>query len=427
MPGAPRASRIAVLFPNRWDRRFLTPARFGGRYEFHFHGQDLWHFPGGLVRILAFDPETFLERTERELRRARVDAVVSTDEYLGTVLAAILARRLGLPGADPAAILRAQHKYYARAAQKKVAPAHVPDFQLVGLPPAADEIALPFPLFVKPVKGSFSMFAARVDSFAALRRHLDFNPLWRFAMRRVLAPFNQLFRSITHLPLDASRFLAETPLRGRQVALEGYVAKGSAHVLGIIDAHMYPGTNAFERFVYPSALPDAVQQRMKRLVGQIVAGAGIDHGPFNAELFYDDANDAISVIELHPRLSYQFADLYEDVDGTSTYELLLRLGLGETPLPNGRTGRYRQAASIALRTFRGDRVRRLPPRESIDAFRRRHPGARIEIFGREGSMQPEMRALGSYRYAVINLGVQCSEELTRARDDAAALLRCEIS
>ena len=40
--------------------------------------------------------------------------------------------------------------------------------------PDGDALPLPFPLFVKPVKATFSVLARRVDSFAELRRHLRF-------------------------------------------------------------------------------------------------------------------------------------------------------------------------------------------------------------------------------------------------------------
>jgi hypothetical protein len=424
---ASRPKRVAVLFPSCWDRRFLVAERFGDIAEFVFHGDPLWSFPGGFFKILALDPLAFVDRLVRDLRRAHIDAVLSTDEYLGVGIAAVVADRLGLPGPEPETALRLQHKYYARKAQQQIAPEAVPDFQLIRWRPTRDEIRLSFPLFVKPVRGSFSILAARVDSWPDLRRHLGLNPILRFAMRRLVAPFDALLREHVGGGVDATSFLGEAVLRGRQVTVEGYAFDGRVTVRGIVDAHMYPGTNAFERFEYPSSLPPPVRARMTDLAERLVCGLGIRHGTFNVELIWDPERDELGVIEVHPRLSYQFADLYEDVDGTSPYDTLVRLALGEEPRRARGDGRYPRAASLVLREFSGRRVRRLPRREAVEEFHRRHPGARVEIFAREGTMFPEMRALGSYRCAIVNLGAHCPRDVAAARTDVDRLLRCEVS
>ena len=57
--------------------------------------------------------------------------MLSTNEQYGALIAATLARELGLPGSDPAAIIRAQHKYYARRAWRAHCPTPIPLFALL--------------------------------------------------------------------------------------------------------------------------------------------------------------------------------------------------------------------------------------------------------------------------------------------------------
>src|SRR5207253_2240919 len=58
------------------------------------------------------------------------------------------------------------------------------------------------------------------------------------------------------LPVESVHgFLVEQFLTGAEVTLEGYVFDGRVTTIGVTDSPKYPGTNSFERFEYPSALP----------------------------------------------------------------------------------------------------------------------------------------------------------------------------
>src|SRR4030095_12168530 len=110
---------------------------------------DLWRFVDGLV----------------ERYRGRIDAVFSSNEQFGALAAALVAERLGLPGADPASLLTAQHKYEARLRLREGAPELCPGLQLLPYAITLDEARrLAYPLFVKPVKATFSVLARRCDT-----------------------------------------------------------------------------------------------------------------------------------------------------------------------------------------------------------------------------------------------------------------------
>ena len=72
--------------------------------------------------MAGFDLERFAARQAARGRRRGWQAVLSHHEQFGTLAAALVAERLGLPGATPESILAAQHKLHARRVLAKVAP-----------------------------------------------------------------------------------------------------------------------------------------------------------------------------------------------------------------------------------------------------------------------------------------------------------------
>ncbi len=418
--------KILVLFPNAWDRVQFGLPKYEGTFEFIYRGDDLFHFPGTL-KLLTFDALRFIDKIVDEFRDQGLAGVLSSDEYIGAIVAAVVADRLGLPAADPAKIIIAQHKYYSRVAQAAVAPEATPGATLIPIHGVkADELSIEFPFFVKPCKGTFSVFADKVDDFAGLLAHLDFNILERLAINRVAKPFNDLLRAFTDLEHDASFFCGEELMVGDQVTVEGFAFDGDVQIMGIVDSVMFEGTHTFERFEYPSRLAPAVQDRMSRLTADVVRGLGITHGQFNVELFYDRANDKLGIIEINPRLSYQFADLYEFVDGSNTYDVLLDLTLGRAPRYESRSGEFNYCASFVMRTFEGKKLRAVPDAAHVDAFNRQYSESTVKIYGKAGeSMKSEMKALGSYRYAIVNVAAHSLLDLFAIQQDAIEKLPFE--
>jgi hypothetical protein len=105
---------------------------------------------------------------------------------------------------------------------------------------------------------------------------------------------------------------------------------------------------------------------------------------------------------------------------------MLDLAVGREPAVQRAAGRFAHSGSLVIRKFAGRSVRTVPCAATIDAFRTRHPGARVEITARPGRMDLEMRAMGSYRCALINAGAHSREALSTIRADADAMLRFDI-
>ena len=192
---------------------------------------------------------------------------------------------------------------------------------------------------------------------------------------------------------------------GEQVTVEGYAYGGKVSILGVVDSVMFPGTIAFSRFDYPSRLAETVQARMASVATVLMEGLGFDNGLFNIEMMYDADADRIAIIEINPRMASQFADLYEKVDGTSSYRVLLDIAEGRAPSFARRQGRYRFAASCVLRAFADHRVAGLPDAEELERLASLYPDSRIEIHAKMGGkLSDELNDGQSYRYGIVNLG-----------------------
>jgi hypothetical protein len=404
--------RILVLFPKEWDRLEFERPEYRDRYEFVYAGFDLFRFPDN-AQLATFDVFRFVNRLLERFRHERLDGVFSNNEYFGALIASVVAEKLGLPGNDPRVVITAQHKFYARQAFARIAPEAGARF--AAFPYTLRERRdLPFelPSFVKPVRATFSVLARRVDTFEELRRHLTFWPFEKWVIQRIVKPFNDLMRWYTDFELDAHHMIAEELLEGVQVNMDGFVHGGRAHVLGVIDENMYPGTCAFRSFEYPSRVPPEVRARMIALAEKLLAGLGYRYGFFNLEFCWNPDSGRIAVIELNPRMASQLSYLYESVDGVRPYQMLLALAAGEMPRTDAGRAPYGHAASFALRKFDGKPLSAHPTASQIARVRNEYPEAHLMLYLKRGSsLAREMKWMGSYRYAVVNMAARSQHEL----------------
>jgi hypothetical protein len=337
----------------------------------------------------------------------KIDGVVSNNEQFGTLSAALLAEALRLPGLSVMSTLTCQHKYLARQQIAAVLPDAVPRFAIFPYQlNATDSLPLPLPFFVKPVKATFSVLAL-----------LDFAPWETFLIKRLVRPFNQVMRRVLpDIKADAHHMIAESPLEGAQLNVDGYVQHGKVTLLGIVDEIMYPGTHAFLRFAYPSRWQNQLQQRIQQSSEAVLAQLGYDHGCFNLEFFYDVASDSLKLIEVNPRMSTQTADFYRLVDGIDAYAINFALATAQ-PLPPASpiAPVFGAAASFVFRKFDGSTCDQLPTPAQRAWLAQTYPDARLMMYAKTGrGLRREYKWLGSHRYAVLNLaGLDHADVLRR--------------
>jgi hypothetical protein len=409
--------RVLVLCPTAWDRKQLEACRaaWSERVEV-----ELWG-PTDEERAWDFDVLGFIDQTVERFG-GRIEGVMSTSDYPGATAAAAVATRLGLCGSLPEVVIRSSHKYYSRVAQREAAPEATPRFALVD--PLKPEAAIGFPTFVKPVKGAFSIMAGRVDSQEELESFVS-RPAAREFIGNYMHAFNQLADRLAHLEVNGSWFLAEELLHGCQVTVDGFAAAGEVVVLGIVDSDMHPTTRSFERFDYPSALDPSLRERMGDLVRRVIARLGLDDSLFNVELAYEEKTDRVSIIEVNPRMSGQFADLYAKVDGFSLYEVALALAVGERPRVLRRAGADRAASSFPLRIYEPVRVERAPGEAEIMEVESRFPGTLVWPECQTGGELSDFERFEdgkSARYAVVNVGAESRDAVIRRCAEVRAAL-----
>lgn len=393
-----------VLFNYDWD------AEGFGRWRAHFPvdqaGFDLFSFPSNLA-LARFDIERFVDRLARSARRAGWRAVVSNHEQFGALAAAMLAERMGWPGTPVEAVLACQHKLYARQVLAAAAPEANTGF--APLPSRYGELPpedLHYPLFVKPVKAAFSVLARTVHGRAQLAELTRFSPWELWVIRHLVEPFERVVQARLPQAGSAHRMLLEDPLDGDQYNLDGYVLNGEVRALGVVRSVMYPGTQAFMRFVYPGGLAEDVGARALDVARRFLAAVGFDHGLFNMEFFHDPASGRISVIEFNPRMASQFSDLYLRVDGVDLHRVALELAHGRDPalLPR-RPGSAGAAASFVYRSFDPEARPPMPGRNRRAALAARFPDAMLFQFPKtSGQIARDFKWLGSYRYGILHLG-----------------------
>jgi hypothetical protein len=419
---------ILVLFDQEWDspQWARLASTTGNDYRFHHEGFDLFRFPSN-ANLLVFDIFRFVDQLVTKYRRVRLDAVVTSHEQFGALAAGLIGERLGLPTMSTEAVLNAQHKAIARQLLARHVPeASVPFATFPYTVRRADEIALPFPFYAKPVKAAYSVLARRVDSFETLRRHLDFRPWERHIIKRLVRPFNDVVAHLHTSEINGHWMIGEQIVDGFQVNVDGFVDQGAVNILGIIDAVMYPGTDAFLRWDYPSRLPQDWQARLRETAIKAVHALGLNHGLFNVELRICSHSGDCKVIEVNPRMAMQFSDLYEAVDGVNLHALAVRLALGESgEVANSRpsAGKARCAASFVYRRFDGKPQPYFPGRAQIDELAEFDPQARLVTFEKHGGeLKRETKWLQSYRYACLNMAADSPEDLHAKYLRASAIL-----
>lgn len=414
--------RGLLLFNYDWDE--IGFARWAREFPCDNAGFDLFGFPSNL-HLLRFDLDHFVDRLARQAKRKRWQAVCSNHEQFGALAAALLAERMAWPGTPVVAILACQHKLHMRRVLQRVAPETNPDFAELawayGEPPPQD---IAYPVFVKPVKAAFSVLAREVRESAALAELLKFGAWETWLMRRLVEPFERIARARLPEAGSAHRMLHEQPVHARQYTLDGYAFDGAVQALGVVASIMYPGTQAFMRFDYPCAIPEAGRARALDAARRFLTAVGFSHGLFNMEFFYDAKQDRLTAIEFNPRMAAQFSDLYLRVDGIDLHRIALELAWGRDPaqLPRTRPSAG-AAASFVYRSFDPTARPLMPSTQRKQQLRRRFDDALLFAFPKSaGQIARDFKWLGSYRYGILHLGGRDAADLHTRCVAASALL-----
>lgn len=404
--------KVLWLFCYDWD--WSACCRMKGRFGFTTAGFNLFSFPSN-SRLMGFSILKFTNKLSRKL--PPIDAVISHEDQFGCLSAALLAKKLSLPGPSPEAIFRIQHKALFREVLEKVCPEeNVKSFPIdmsYGSDPPKN---LPFPFFLKPVKASFSVLGSNIQNEAHLAAHLNFGKRELWVIKRLVEPFEEYRRFYFPETLSAHKVIGEQLVGSEftQHNFDGWVEGGKVHRLGFIDANYYPGTRQFRRWELPSRLlNEKIQERVLGIAQKIVDEVELDRAFFNLEFFFNSKTDQIKIIELNPRLASQFGDMYRRVTGFDPHEMAIRLALGDSATSISRLApEARVAASFVYRALQPEQVPQRISRKQRQCFEAEFPGALFIYAPKSGySLKRDFKWTQSHRYGIINLGANSWEEL----------------
>ncbi len=359
-----------------------------------------------------------LGRAQQQLQSATVpiDAIVGYWDYPVSTLLPVLCAEYGLPAASLQSVMACEHKYWSRLIQHEVVPEQTPAFQsfnpFVECDPAS--VQLDYPFWLKPIKAHSSQMSYKIrdahdlcDKLASVRQHIG-----HFAEL-----FNQLLKQCDVPPevgpVDGRHCIGEESLTGRQCTIEGFVYQGKAQTYGVIDIILEPGRSSFAHYQYPSTFPQHIQQTMSDVSCAIMSHVGYDNAPFNIEFFYDEERNRLLLLEINTRISQSHSSLFQKVDGTSNFSLMLALALGQCPPDLAGQGTFDCAGKFFLRKYEDALVTSVPGDAEIWRVREHFPEAVVKISAQEGIRLSQLPSQETYSFQLgeVVLGAQSEAEL----------------
>ena len=228
--------------------------------------------------INIIDEKACLEYAKEE----KVDGVLTAATDYGVLTAAYIAQEMQLPGLNYEVAKLIKNKYKVRKCLHEY---HVDDTeQAYEITESTDLNELckkvVFPVMVKPLDGSGSRGASRVDNAETLESAC------KLAMDS----------SITH------RATVETFIFGKEYGAESLVVNGEAHVLGIMRKWMTePPYYAELGHAIPTDLPKEIEDKAKKCVKKAIKALGINFGSVNMDMLITPEG-TIHIIDIGARM-----------------------------------------------------------------------------------------------------------------------------
>lgn len=263
-------------------------------------------------------PERAVETIASYAREHPLDAVVGVDDDTSLV-AAMAAKALSLPGNSVESVRAAQNKYELRSLLAQ-AGLPSPHFDLVST--KEDPVALaprfPYPCVLKPVFLAASRGVIRADD-----------------ERTFVAAFQRIAAILQEPEVRArgrswaENILVEAFIPGFEVALEGLLSKGVLQVLALFDKPDPLDGPFFEETIYvtPSRLSSEQQEQIASATQSGTRALGLREGPVHAELRLN--REGAWIVEIAARsIGGLCSSTLQFGTGVSLEDLILRHALG---------------------------------------------------------------------------------------------------
>lgn len=377
--------------------------------EWYSHGHDADSDPllhvDRVVDVDTSDPDAVLAVLTDDNGTPLVDGVCSYSDY-HTEVAAEVATRLGLPGADPRSLHLANQKHLLREAiaGRPFSLGHRLVTSRAGAEAAAAELG--FPLIAKPPAEAISHGVERVDDLAGLLAAYD--------------RLETMTSSLRGQPRTGA-VLLEQYVEGPEVSVETMTVDGVTTVFGVTSKDLFGAPAYIEcGHTFPVPLPDDERGALYAAVVETLAAIGYDRGPCHTEVRLTEAGPKI--IEANPRTpSSCMTMLVTDVTGHSPILDGWLLALGEPVDP--RPIVHRGGAAVRM-IYPPDKGRLLQVEGVTEAAA--EPGVRVIIHVQPGDVMWE-HADNSSCVGFTYCAGDDRLEARAAADRAAAKLRFPVA
>lgn len=336
-------------------------------------------------------------------------AVVGHLDFPVTSIVSLLTKHYGLTGASPEAVAKCEHKYWMRVEQKEALPDRTPDVRAVNPfdPDGAKKDALPYPFWLKPVKGHSSVLGFMIEDEGDLDDALH---ECRQKIHLIGEPFNKFLSRLEDRgvaeTVDGNFAIAEALISAsRQFTLEGYVYQGETVIYGAVDSiRGGEHQSSFSRYQYPGDIPEDVIEQGRKIAHDFLSHIGYDNAPFNVEYFWNPEDRTLNLLEINPRISKSHSPLFRMVDGCCHQKVAIDLALGREPkMPKGE-GKDDVAAKFMFRSFEADGiVKRVPSDQEIGDLKRILPDIDTNILVEKDVQLSTLFFQESYSYELADV------------------------
>lgn len=215
-------------------------------------------------------------------QKHKVDGVLTAATDFSVLTMSRISQEMGLPGINYEAAKRIKNK---AAVRKCLFDAKADDtgysFQIDSMEQIPEILPqVQFPVMMKPVDGSGSRGASKVEKAE------DFAKACEFAMAGSIS----------------KRAVAEPFVDGKEYGVESFVDNGVIHVMGVMQKDMtLPPYYAELGHAIHSGLSDEMENKIKECVRKALVALGVNHGSVNMDLLITEKGD-VHIVDVGARM-----------------------------------------------------------------------------------------------------------------------------
>lgn len=389
---------VLVAYTSSYQQSFF--ARLKTQYSFLFCSVDF---------AVSVREQAHAIRKRLRDENAPVDGVVGVGDE-GSILGAVLARELELPGPDPHAMYRAQHKgIFSRLAAGMET--GIPTSIIAGSGYSLQEVS--YPVFIKPVKSMLSQYAYLIRSekqFVGILNRMKNKHIrhtWWFDTF-----FRECAANLKDDYISLDQFIVQPFIEARQYTADAFVQNGQVAILGITKSVFGKNRRSFVRFDFPGDISKTALSRVNGMAQAIVRALGYDNAGCNIEFFLT-SDDRVLIIEFNTRQSIQFVPLFTQKYEQSTVSMMIDIALGKAPSLAVKKDQT-VASSCVLRRDTDALVTHIPTKKTLDRLAKTCGVLGIRILAEKGKrLSDYTQDSYSYRYAIVDIAGKNLQEIKK--------------